>query len=89
MTTGLFARTSPEAMRHAAPDRTQCRYMVVVSSDRPELFDEMTRRFQNSPDTSVVFDRELERRDAPSDGELRRAIETNLWIDGYAIIRTN
>ena len=86
MTTGLFARTDAEATRHDAPARTKPRFLVIVSRDRPELFDEMTRRFQNSPDTSVVF--EGEHRDVPLDCARRRAMDADLWVAGYAIIRT-
>ena len=88
MTTGLFAQTATEATRHEDPGTTP-RYSVIVSRDRPELFDDMVRRFSNSPDTSVVFDQEVDRRDARGDHQRRRAIDVHLWVDGYAIIRTN
>ena len=87
MTTGLFARTSTEATRHATSTGTTLRYLVVVSHDRPELFDEMIGRFRNSPDTTVISESEFARRDTPAACEDRRAIEANLWVDGYVIIR--
>ena len=84
--TGLLART-PEAARHTGGEGTTVRYVVIVARDRPELFDELTVRFRNSPDTSVVMDQRGERSDAPADYERRRAIEARLWVDGYVIVR--
>ena len=85
MMTGLFARTAADAVKHEAPDPTKLRYTVIVSRDRPELFDEMIRRFQNSPDTSVIFDRRAE----TTDSGRRRAIDADLWVAGYTIIRSS
>jgi len=87
MTTGLFARTAADATKHEAPDPTKLRYTVIVSRDRPELFDEMIRRFQSTPDTSVIFD--SERRAEAHDSGRRRAIDADLWVAGYTIIRSS
>jgi len=47
----------------------------------------MIRRFQNSPDTSVIFD--SERRAEAHDSGRRRAIDADLWVAGYTIIRSS
>jgi hypothetical protein len=84
--TGQLART-PE-VRHAGSEAPTLRYVVIVARDRPDLFDELTERFRNSPDTSVVIDQRSERAHPPTEYERRRAIDARLWVDGYVIVRS-
>ena len=88
MATGLDS-TSTDASPQDTPDGSKPRNIVIVSHDRPELFDQLTQRFQNSPDTSIVRDDDVKRLDLPVDSDGWRSIDALLSVTGYTMVRTS
>jgi hypothetical protein len=79
-------------------DTADVRYLVIVSRERPDLFDEMQRRFASDPTVQVLLDRrDGDRRQReharPAERRARDRRETtmhvtaSLWLAGYVIVR--
>ncbi|MBI2204688.1 MAG: hypothetical protein HYU41_12635 [Candidatus Rokubacteria bacterium] len=65
------------------------RHLVIVARDRPELFENLTRRLPSSPSLQVVMDR---RHTAPATARTpeRRGTDEDapaLWVQGFIIVR--
>ncbi|MBI2217277.1 MAG: hypothetical protein HYU51_08270 [Candidatus Rokubacteria bacterium] len=74
------------------------RYLVIVSRERPDLFDELKRRFAGDPTVQVLLDRrvgERRQREHARPGERRGRdrreatmhVTASLWLAGYVIVR--
>ena len=74
------------------------RHLVIVARDRPDLHDDMQRRFAGNASVDVIFDRRLgERREraVARDRDLRDAdrrqsdedVQAGLWVAGYLLVR--
>jgi hypothetical protein len=79
-------------------DTAELRYVLIVSRERPELYDEMRRRFTGDATVDVVVDRRVgdrrHRDEGRSDdrrrGDRRQAamhVTASLWLAGYVIVR--
>lgn len=84
---------APQESRPAA-----VRYLVIVSRERPDLYEELSRRFADDPTARVFYDRragDRRQRDAPAPTERRRTdrrqatmqVTAGLWLAGYVIVR--
>jgi hypothetical protein len=73
-------------------------HLVIVARDRPDLHDELRRRFANNALIDVIFDRRLgERREGAvvrererRGGDRRQAdedVQPEMWVAGYLIVR--
>ncbi len=80
--------------------RQDVRYLVIVSRERPELYDELTRRFSDDPTVEVIVDRrvaERRQRDVERGNDRRTSdrrqatmqVTASLWLAGYVIVRVN
>jgi hypothetical protein len=79
-------------------DATDVHYLVIVSRERPDIYDEMARRFAEDPTVRVILDRRVveryqsegDRQDDRSPGERRTTamqVTASLWLAGYVIVR--
>lgn len=74
------------------------RYLVIVSRERPDLYEELTRRFAGDPTARVFYDRRVgdrRQREHPTADERRGTdrrqstmqVTAGLWLAGYVIVR--